>query len=87
MGGGYPGQSVEKIDREGRKITAVYAGGERLEADSMVWTAPLTTLNAMLGIKDVDLEYLLPFSTLRMASRRGWTISGRISAVMRFSRA
>ena len=52
------GQSVEKIDREGRKITAVYAGGERLEADSMVWTAPLTTLNAMLGIKDVDLEYL-----------------------------
>src|SRR4029079_400402 len=50
--------SVEKIDREGRKITAVYAGGERLEADSMVWTAPLTTLNAMLGIQDVALEYL-----------------------------
>jgi len=52
------GQSVEGIDREGRKITAVHAGGERLASDSMVWTAPLTTLNAMLGIEDVDLEYL-----------------------------
>jgi protoporphyrinogen oxidase len=52
------GQSVERVERDGRKITAVHAGGERLEADSMVWTAPLTTLNEMLGIKNVDLEYL-----------------------------
>ncbi len=52
------GQNVERVERKGRKITAVHAGGERLEADSMVWTAPLTTLNEMLGIKNVDLEYL-----------------------------
>ena len=52
------GQAVEGIDREGRRITAIRAGGDRIEADNMVWTAPLTTLNSMLGIENVDLEYL-----------------------------
>lgn len=52
------GQTVEGIERQGRRITAVQAGGERIAADNMVWTAPLTTLNALLGVKNVDLEYL-----------------------------
>jgi protoporphyrinogen oxidase len=52
------GQTVESIEREGRQVTAIHAGGERIAAHNMVWTGPLTTLNAHLGIKDVDLEYL-----------------------------
>jgi protoporphyrinogen oxidase len=52
------GQPVDAIEREGRRITAVHAGGERIASDNMVWTAPLTTLNSLLGIENVDLEYL-----------------------------
>ena len=52
------GQTVDKIEHEERRVSALYAGGERLPVQSMVWTAPLTTLNALLGIQDVDLEYL-----------------------------
>ena len=52
------GQSVEQLERQGRTITALHVGGERLPVQNMVWTAPLTTLNQMLGINDVDLEYL-----------------------------
>ena len=52
------GQPVTGVERTGRRITAVSTDGERIAADNLVWTGPLTNLNALLGIKDVDLEYL-----------------------------
>ena len=52
------GQEVVRIETTGRRITAVETGAERVACDNVVWTAPLTTLNRMLGFTDVDLEYL-----------------------------
>lgn len=52
------GQDVVRIETTGRRITAVETGAERVPCDNVVWTAPLTTLNRMLGFTDVDLEYL-----------------------------
>ena len=34
------------------------AGTERIPTDNVVWTAPMTTLNSLLGLKGIDLEYL-----------------------------
>ncbi len=59
MGGQFRlGQTVEAIQRDRRRITGIRAGGDRIPVDNLVWTAPLTSLNALLGITDVDLEYL-----------------------------
>ena len=52
------GQDVTGIKTSGRRISAVTAGAERIPCENVVWTGPLTTLNALLGLKDVDLEYL-----------------------------
>src|SRR5436190_164511 len=52
------GQPVTGVERTGRRITAVSTDGERIAADNLVWTGPLTNLNALLDIKDVDHEYL-----------------------------
>jgi protoporphyrinogen oxidase len=52
------GQDVTGIDTAGRRIVGVTAGSERIPTDNIVWTAPLTTLNGLLGLKDIDLEYL-----------------------------
>src|SRR6185436_5775901 len=52
------GQDVVRIETTGRRITALETPTERVPCDNVVWTAPLTTLNAMLGFTDVDLEYL-----------------------------
>lgn len=52
------GQDVTGLETAGRKVTGVVAGGERVATDNIVWTAPLTTLNGLLGLKDIDLEYL-----------------------------
>ena len=46
------------METAGRRVVAVTAGGERIPTENLVWTAPLTTLNALLGVKNVDLEYL-----------------------------
>jgi protoporphyrinogen oxidase len=43
--------------RDGR-IAAVLTAGERIAGDNVVWTAPLTTLNRLLQIGGVELEYL-----------------------------
>jgi protoporphyrinogen oxidase len=52
------GQDVSAVETAGRRIVSVSAGGERIPTENIVWTGPLTTLNALLGLKDVDLEYL-----------------------------
>jgi protoporphyrinogen oxidase len=52
------GQDVTGIETAGRRVVGVTAGSERIPTDNIVWTAPLTTLNGLLGLKDIDLEYL-----------------------------
>ena len=52
------GQDVTGVEANGKRVTAVTAGTERIATDNLVWTAPLTTLNALLGLQNIDLEYL-----------------------------
>jgi len=52
------GQDVTGVETNGKRVTTVIAGTERIQTDNLVWTAPLTTLNALLGLRDIDLEYL-----------------------------
>ena len=52
------GQDVTGIETAGRRVVEVTAGNERIPTDNIVWTAPLTTLNGLLGVTNVDLEYL-----------------------------
>jgi len=52
------GQDVTGVDTSGRRIVAVTAGTERIATDNLVWTAPLTTLNTLLRLENIDLEYL-----------------------------
>jgi protoporphyrinogen oxidase len=52
------GQDVTGIETAGRRVVGVIAGAERIATENIVWTAPLTTLNSLLGLEDVDLEYL-----------------------------
>jgi protoporphyrinogen oxidase len=52
------GQDVTGIETAGRRVVSVTAGNERIPTDNIVWTAPLTTLNGLLGVTNVDLEYL-----------------------------
>jgi protoporphyrinogen oxidase len=59
-GGGHIllGQDAVAIETTGRRITAIETAAEPIPCDNVVWTAPLTTLNSLLGFTDVDLEYL-----------------------------
>lgn len=50
--------SVTALERSSTRLTALHTGTERIACENLVWTAPLTTLNALLGIDGVDLEYL-----------------------------
>ena len=52
------GQDVVSVETSGRRVTSVSTAKERIATDNLVWTAPLTMLNAMLGLKDIELEYL-----------------------------
>jgi protoporphyrinogen oxidase len=52
------GQDVTGLETTGRRIVAVRTAAERIASENVVWTAPLTTLNAQLGLTDIDLEYL-----------------------------
>ena len=52
------GQDVTGVETSGRRVVAVTAGNERIPTDNIVWTAPLTTLNTLLNVKGLDLEYL-----------------------------
>lgn len=51
-------REVTAIETTGHRITALEIGQERVPCDNVVWTAPLTTLNRLLGLGAVDLEYL-----------------------------
>lgn len=52
------GEGVTGIETDGTRVTATHAAGERVPCDNLVWTAPLSTINGLIGIADVDLEYL-----------------------------
>jgi protoporphyrinogen oxidase len=52
------GASVEAVERSDQAIDAVHAGGERFPCRRIVWTAPITLLDRLLGIEDVDLQFL-----------------------------
>lgn len=52
------GREVIGVETSGRRVSAVTAGTERIATDNLVWTGPLTTLNALLGLEGIDLEYL-----------------------------
>jgi protoporphyrinogen oxidase len=52
------GESVVAVDRAATRITGIRMSRERLPCDNVVWTAPLTTLNRLVDIEGVDLEYL-----------------------------
>jgi protoporphyrinogen oxidase len=49
---------VSAIGSQNDRITAIVAGDERFPCDNVVWTAPITLANTLLGIPGVDLEYL-----------------------------
>ena len=51
-------REVTAIETTGHRITGLEIGQERVPCDNVVWTAPLTTLNRLLGFGSVDLEYL-----------------------------
>jgi protoporphyrinogen oxidase len=50
--------TVTAVETARNRVTAVRTQTERIPCDNIVWTAPLTTLNHLVGIDDVDLEYL-----------------------------
>jgi protoporphyrinogen oxidase len=51
-------RQITGLDTAGHRITGLQTRGERLACENLVWTGPLTTLNTLLGVQDVDLEYL-----------------------------
>lgn len=52
------GHAVTAIDTEANRIVSVQVNGQRIPCENLVWTGPLTMINRLLGIKDIDLEYL-----------------------------
>jgi protoporphyrinogen oxidase len=52
------GESVTGVEASRQRIVAIQTSRERVAVESLVWTAPITTLNTHLGITNVDLEYL-----------------------------
>jgi protoporphyrinogen oxidase len=49
---------VSALETKGDRIVALTAGGERFATENIVWTAPITLANSLLGIEGVDLEFL-----------------------------
>jgi protoporphyrinogen oxidase len=52
------GATVSGIETSETRIVAALVGQERIACDNVVWTAPLTTLNRLVGVEGIDLEYL-----------------------------
>jgi protoporphyrinogen oxidase len=52
------GATVGSVEARGTHVIAVSTATERIACDNIVWTAPLTTLNTLLGIEGMELEYL-----------------------------
>jgi protoporphyrinogen oxidase len=51
-------QDVVAVEVSGPRITGVRTDREAIACENLVWTGPLTILNRLLGLHDVDLEYL-----------------------------
>ena len=49
---------VDRIEHRRGRIVVLHAGGEAFPVDNLVWTAPITLANELLGVKDVTLDYL-----------------------------
>jgi protoporphyrinogen oxidase len=49
---------VDGIERRGGRITALRAGHDTFAVEHLVWTAPITLANQLLGVDDVRLDYL-----------------------------
>ncbi|MFL6281410.1 MAG: FAD-dependent oxidoreductase [Vicinamibacterales bacterium] len=49
---------VTAVETDGTRIAAVHTANERIACDEIVWTAPLTTLNGLLNIEGLELDYL-----------------------------
>ena len=52
------GRSVTRVVTSGDRVTSVSAGDEAIRCDNIVWTAPITTLNSLVGLTNFDLEFL-----------------------------
>ncbi len=52
------GAPVDVVEAAQGRISAIVAGGERIACDQIVWTAPMTKLNELLGIEGITLSYL-----------------------------
>ena len=52
------GRRVTGLATRGPRIVGINAGREHFACDNVVWTAPITLANSLLGIAGVDLEYL-----------------------------
>ena len=52
------GWPVDQVESRDGRIMAVSCRGERIPCDRIVWTAPMTKLNELLGIEGVTLSYL-----------------------------
>ncbi len=52
------GWPVDQVESSDGRITAVSCRGERIPCDRIVWTAPMTRLNDLLGVEGVTLNYL-----------------------------
>jgi len=52
------GRSVQAVETARGRITGIRTEDEHIPCDQIVWTAPLTTLNGLVGVQGIDLEYL-----------------------------
>ena len=52
------GRSVKAVETARGRITGIRTEDEHIPCDQIVWTAPLTTLNGLVGVHGIDLEYL-----------------------------
>jgi len=49
---------VDAITARDGRVVELRAGGEVFPVENLVWTAPITLANRLLGVQGVDLEYL-----------------------------
>ena len=49
---------VTAVEAEGSTIRAVRVGTVRIPSSQLVWTAPVSLLNRLLGVENIDLQFL-----------------------------
>jgi protoporphyrinogen oxidase len=52
------GQAITGLEADATRITAIEVGDTRIPVQHLVWTGPLTSINRLLGVDGVGLEYL-----------------------------